>query len=748
MNVQSKGFISPIPQSHIKMKGGTQHPLQLNGIHRPMTKDTVQFAGAKGQDDEIKKEGKDLQKMDKRSEAFMPSFYRGALPLSYLSKVETKLPPDKQARIDAFKTVISVGLRPNNLSPEKEAAALAKLDNPNDAMKGILEELHLNPATLKTPVVDAFKIDRDNFIPPEVMQRCSELGLLRLKIPKEYGGMGLKQREYGQVLQTFADISSSIGTIISAHSTIGSAPLLMFGTEEQKNKYLKLFSKGESIAAFGLTEPRAGTDLKKLSTTAKLSADGKNWVLNGDKLFITGIKDAGVLNLVSGHTMIDGEDVGPTVFVVEMPFKVNESWEEKQKKFVELDKQGMRITPFTKDGFDLMMIRGTDQGFIQLRDFKVPVENVLGPRTNKKGEPTRPEGKGKIVPLLSLNRGRAGFGPYVSEAAKWFTDRTVEWAADREMFDMYAKAKGEIGRQGDMEYVKTKIGRMKIKAAALNAVSDMTSALIDANPDSSVAALSAAIKSRVTHQNWEIAEDAMELHGGNGLIKDSPNMIELAFRDAWIPKIVEGVNPAMSQFMHIPAGKEPLKEMMTIGGILNQIKNQTLAFTPCRFAVPDKGALSYKDAKWIQKKTAEFARKFGMTAIRLGDAGLARKQNTLIRAFNIVMDLFTLSSVQVKLAKEGDSLSKEETMALKGAVQILKSNIKTELKYLNPKGHPIERVESKVGEAFVQAARETRDQRGNVIDEHMAFLDKRADQWYDKLYKEVGQTPAATPPEK
>src|SRR5262249_35282785 len=149
----------------------------------------------------------------------------------------------------------------------------------------------------------------------------SDLGLYKLKIPQEYGGIGVSQKIYGKILEAFPDISASVGTVVSAHSTIGSAPLLMFGTPEQKNKYLREIAEGKYLAAFGLTEPRAGTDLNKLETVAELSDDRSHWKLSGEKIFITNTPDSGVMYVVSGKTITrDPEgnkvELGPTVFIV------------------------------------------------------------------------------------------------------------------------------------------------------------------------------------------------------------------------------------------------------------------------------------------------------------------------------------------------------------------------------------------------------------------------------------------------
>ncbi|MBI4347598.1 MAG: acyl-CoA dehydrogenase family protein [Elusimicrobia bacterium] len=714
----------------------------------------------------MEKEAKELRKTLRKPEALIPHFYRGGLPLNELSKIPSRLEPAKQERIDAYKELIRAALRPKGLPAADEARAAAVLDSPSPAVKAWLDELGVDGAQLKTPILDAHQIDQDNDIPPEVFARAASLGLLRLKIPKEYGGLGLHQMEYGQVLEVFPHLSTALGSAISAHSTIGSAPLIMFGTEEQKKKYFGMFVRGSALAAFGLTEPKAGTDLNKLGTTATLSPDGKTWKVTGEKIFITGIMDAGLVYLVTGKSIVDGKDVGPSVLAIELPFLANETWAAKKAKLAALDEKGMRITPFTRDGLEMMMIRGTDQGFIQLRDFEVPAENVLGPR-----------GQGKMVPLVSLNKGRAGFGPYVTAAAQWFGDRASQWAVDREMFDMYAAKKGGTGLQGDMESVATRLGRLRMTGAALEAVSDLTSALIDANPDMGVAALSAAIKVRVSEEGWKAAQDAAELGGGHALIKGAPNGVERAFRDAWIARIVEGVNPAMAQFVHLIGGMRVQREVMTplgmIGFALRQVRNRATGI----IGFSERGVLSRESAQFLQSRTARFAFRFSATAAAVGaqawladmwrrkrlilplprtmqryiDESFGRRQNTLIRAYEVVMDLFTLTAVELRLAREGKTLPPLDGQALEAAVLVLRLRIDRNLSYLRPGGEPIENIEAALGRAVVAEQRSLAPSRESTVERHMDFLHAEADAFYRKLDREpwpAVESPAPAPPAK
>ncbi|HVE14300.1 MAG TPA: acyl-CoA dehydrogenase family protein [Elusimicrobiota bacterium] len=764
---------------------------------------------------------------ERKPEVFFPDMYRGRMDLLGIFRAHKKLSPERQEVIDAWKTLIRIGLWPKAKDPAGRNALLAQLDAPTPAMREALAMTGLDVETVRSwnPVVDPHQVDVDNDTPPEVMQRASELGLFRLKVPKRYGGLGLHQVEYGQILETFAEISFSIGTNVSADNTIGSAPMLMFGTKAQKKTYLEKKAKGRALAAFGLTEPGAGTDTKKVATTAELpdlgldlskydwlsdpakaraagkkkikeanaqlraevaralAASGKSATLSGEKIFITGLIDAEVVYLVAGHTMYKGRDLGPTVFIVDLPFLLNETFEQKIPKLRELRDRGMRITSFTRDGFGLPVIRGTDQSYIQMNGFQVPGGNILGGI-----------GQGIQIPLMSLNAGRIGFGPILSKAATWFSSQMLGWAMTRQMFDMY-KTSDKPAVQADMENAQVKIGAAQRKAAALRAVARMTSALADDNAGMGLASLSAAIKARVASQAWEIASDARELGGGHALMIGAPAGIEREVRNAWITKIVEGQDDAMKQAVHLFAGFSIQFEMMNPLKAMKWMFNQVMARLPELVALPilagaafltlsgglpllgawlasnallaagiaagaaaawlasylylsaGRGAIGRSDAAFIQKQTARFSARFLMTAFllekiaplmpsrlrkALGFEEMARRQRMLIRAFEPLMDLYTLAAVRDMLATD-KSLSARERLALDGAAKMLRRNIGRALWDINPWGNSEDAADRELGKAIIAEAAKEPAALENTFEDHDAWIRRYADAWWSRV---------------
>lgn len=802
------------------VSGAWEKALELIG--RARSKKLLRRTGG---GDALAREAKEMQaNTAKKPEAFIPDFYRGRVPLSYLSKIETELSPEEAVRVQAVRELVGLAMRqrPAHADPALELADMRDLVafSMTEAGKALMEELKITPQDVAERVVDANAIDAENDIPPAVWHRAAQLGLMKLKMPKERGGMGFHQKGYAEVMKALPGVSGTLLAALSAQNTIATAPLAEFGTEEQKAHYLPKVSEGKFVSSFGLTEPGAGTDLNKMITTAVLSADRKSWRITGEKIFITGTDDAGMLYLVTGHTIVDGVDVGPTVLMVDLPFVVGESWDAKVAKMKALDKKGLRIMSFTRDsGLKLMMIHGSDQAFIQLKDYEVPVV--------RDGIPTMlgAPGEGKIVPLVSLNRGRAGFGPMIWASAQSFVDRALQWSADRKMFDMYAK-KGEEGVQGNLEHVQTVNGRNGIKAAALGAVSDLTQALVDANPDKGVAAISAAIKARASNDNWDIAQDTLRLGGGHALFVGAPLGLERDFRDAWIALIVEGVNAAMSQFVHLIGGGGVQKEMMTPWRHPLAIPKFLLQQVVSRMGLNyDRGVLHPVDADWIQERAARFAWRFGISAVAtqallpivnlpgvravgrgleaagrratatipmtakrmfllgvavgglgfaavalgwapgaislLAGAGMAmiapiyyvmgrllgwaatntgslianlrpfeKRQNALINAYEVLMDIYTLTAVQLKLAKQGKTLSAEEKVKLNGAVDFLKTRIDARMKLISVLEDPTERVEREVGAAMLKAELARQPRRENVVERHMSWLKEKTDAFF------------------
>ncbi len=688
------------------------------------------------------------------NELLLPDLFMGHPRLGMMSGVDWYLSPNEQRQIDAYKKLVQIGLRSKRAPQTTHGKLLREVEQPTPEMAAWMEKLNIAPHDFKTPVVDAHQIDEDNDVPPEVHDRMVKLGLNRLKLPKEYGGLGFKQRQYAETLSVFPDISATLGSIISAHNTIGSAPLIQFGSPAQKAKYIPEIAKGDYYVAFGLTEPLAGTDLRKLSTTAELSPDGKKWVLNGEKIFITNIPDAGLAYLVSGSTKIKGETKGPSVFVVQLPFRIRESWADKKKHFQTLAKQGMVITPFTRKALEMMDIRGSDQAYIQLKNFEVPAENVLGEI-----------GKGKIVPLASLNHGRAAFGPLTVTAAEQLATQATQHAVDRKMFDMYRNNPARSGEQADMKDMKLRLGKMHVDAVMTRAFSDLVSGLLDAYPDHQVAGLSALVKVMATDANWDNASENQDIHGGMGMIKGAPNGVERNTRDARIPRLVEGHNKAMTQLPFavdasllqamMNAGKKELvrrvkglptrvvvqgKNLVTgRWSEMKRIHRENSIFTIPAFQkfaeaqfTRELGDLSKKEAKWYRSRIRKFSRNFGMLAMRKQEA-LAQEQPYLLRTSGILQNMLRVVSAQIKLAKYGDRLEPQEKQLLKYGIEIYKNKVDEEFKYMNLKGKPGEREAIAAGQVAIDFERARQGERENTEAIFLAFLRQRAEAFHQSL---------------
>ncbi|MBY0451101.1 MAG: acyl-CoA dehydrogenase family protein [Cyanobacteria bacterium] len=690
---------------------------------------------------------------------------------------------------------------------DKESAALKAIASPSAGVVAALKQLGLSAEDFKTAVVDPHAIDDQRHIPAEVYQRMGKLGLFRLKVPKEYGGMGLSQGEYAEVVRAIGHVSGSLGAVISAHSTIGSAPLLDYGTEAQRNNYLKLQVEGQSLSAFALTEPEAGTDVNRVETTATLVKDPKDnkfyWELNGEKIYITNTVPAGLMYVFAKTDIsqlgVSGLGAKHSVFIIDdkdLKFKISDTPEETKAKIADLKAKGMDI-----DLLDLHMIRGSNQAHIKFNKFRIPVEQVMGgagkltelplggltlplklkagnqpvqlkrlqamvkdnPAAQAKlaslfeGKPELPMaqlagrveawsksaaasgnpeerqmikllqsyierkssvlldrvlmaeaqkqakesgrdvkavmtelqggiGRGKAPIYGSLTKGRAGFGPAYAEPTTILFYESLAHAARREMFKEYG------GKQGNLEYIQRMLGEMAGRVAALNAVSDLTMAIIDQyGDDINNVAEAAAIKVLATKDNWDLTQMAAEIFGGSGLIRGHRNGIERALRDAWIGQIVEGVNPAMQQVVVAAAGMPMNRDLNDALSLFKGdfkrgfrgVKGLSKMMLDRLFRW-EMGPLSTRDGVALQRLAGKLHTKMGMMATRHPQT-LPFKQLKILRAGEIMIDLYTLTAIRLKLEMATD-LPDEERNALSVYGDKLERDARQKLKQLNALG--------------------------------------------------------------
>ena len=613
----------------------------------------------------------------------------------------------------------------------RESQFHSVLEHPSDAMHDWMERLSLTSGILEQALINPYAIDSDPypFIKSDELLRMRELGLFALKIPKEYGGLDLNQREYDRVLRAvIRSMSGTMGGIVSAHSTIGSAPLVHYGTDAQRRFYLPEIAKGLSLCAFGLTERGSGTDaIDGASTTAK--RDGDNYVMNGSKIFITNTQRAGVMFVLA--KLVDGAgESKPTVFIVDLPFRITDSVdlmnakrktlakgelgelsEAESKALAEANLSESEKRALNQEGaiiisnpLDLMMIRGSNQAYIEFKDFKLPVvKDINGTKVESILGGQEGIGAGAKQIFNSLNKGRAGFGSFCAEGATAAFEAAVIEAVQRSRFPLYG------GRLADLPKVKEYISKMAVKVAALNAVSELTTRLIDTYPNMNIIAESAAIKAYATEEAWEIIPTVARMFGGMGTMKGSP--IELMLRDMWIPLIVEGVNEALKQHLVLVSSKPAMRAQKALGLKMEGIKEAWNVLAG-RFKY-EKGDLGLSDAWWIQRQTKKVSWDALMLGKKYGNK-TALHQNEILDIADRAIDLYVATAVLIKL----QDLQKPETLKEKAEKRALEQFITNMSAGKGNEKYPPEIANLYIDNAMVEVG-QLRYQNGVLIQEQL-----------------------------
>src|SRR5438094_4244225 len=308
-----------------------------------------------------------------------------------------------------------------------------------EAQQGELDQTLSELRKFLNADLDPAQIDRQADIPRSVIDGLGRVGVLGMTAPKEYGGHGFSQMANCKVLEEIGRRCASTSVFVNAHHSSGIRALLLFGTHEQKQKWLPKLVTGEQLGAFALTEKEAGSDAANVQMTATPSADGSHFILNGEKRYITNAAIAHVLTVMA-RTPVPGKEgkTAITAFLVtpEMPgFEILEA---------RMPKMG---------------IRGTATGRFAMRDVKMPKENILGAF-----------GKGLKVALTVLDFGRTTVGACCTGAAKTGLELAVKHANRRRQFNKTL---------GEFELVKKKIARIAADAYAMEAMTTVTAALID-----------------------------------------------------------------------------------------------------------------------------------------------------------------------------------------------------------------------------------------------------------------------------
>ena len=344
----------------------------------------------------------------------------------------------------------------------------------------------------------AAEIDEQERFPQETVEKMAKLGIFGIPVPKQYGGAGGDNIMYSIAVEELSRCCATTGVVVSAHTSLCMSPILQFGTEEQKMKYVPKLASGEWLGAFGLTEPNAGTDAAGQQTTAVL--DGEEWVLNGNKIFITNAGHANVYIVIAMTDKSLGTK-GISAFIVEA------------------------TTPgFSVGKKELKMgIRGSATAELIFSNCRIPKANLLG----KVGE-------GFKIAMMTLDGGRIGIASQALGIAQGALDETVKYTKERKQFGK-AIAKFQ-NTQFQMADLKTKIeaARLLVRSAAFREDEHVANPRVNYSADAAMAKLYAA------EVAMEVTTKCVQFHGGYGYTREYP--VERMMRDAKITEIYEGTS--------------------------------------------------------------------------------------------------------------------------------------------------------------------------------------------------------------
>lgn len=368
--------------------------------------------------------------------------------------------------------------------------------------------------------IDHREVEEERWIGDENIRRLGDAGLCGLYVDERYGGQGLSQTGYARVFETLAQIDGTLSIILGVHQSIGYKGIALFGTDEQKERFLPDLAAGRKLAGFALTEPEAGSDAYNLRSRAVRQPDG-SWVLNGEKRYI-GNGSKGDVFTAFARAEVDGKDRHVALIL-------------------EKGMEGFEVG----ERYDTMGLRGNDLRRLYFHDVRVPAENVLGEA-----------GDGFRIAMSILNNGRIGLGTGSVGAAKKLLDLTIDHVKERHQFDQPL---------ANFELVQEKVGWMVSYLFGLESTAYLTCGLVDQGVED-YSLESAICKVAGTEFLWYAANRALQLRGGEGYMKTDP--YEKIMRDIRIFPIFEGANDVMRAFIALSAMKpvgERLSELGNIG---------------------------------------------------------------------------------------------------------------------------------------------------------------------------------------
>ncbi|MGH3516404.1 MAG: acyl-CoA dehydrogenase family protein [Haloechinothrix sp.] len=498
--------------------------------------------------------------------------------------------------------------------------------------------------------IDGTVIERESKIPDEYVKGLADLGCFGIKIPEEYGGLGLTQVAYNHALMLVASVHATLGVLLSAHQSIGvPEPLKLAGTPEQKQRFLPRCAKG-AVSAFLLTEPDVGSDPARLAATAVPTDDGSAYEVDGVKLWTTNGVVAELLVVMARVPKREGSRGGVSAFIVEA------------------DSPG--ITVERRNAF--MGLRGIENGVTRFHQVRVPKENMIGK-----------EGDGLKIALATLNTGRLSIPAMCAGAGKWCLKIAREWSAERVQ---WGKPVGEHGA------VSSKISFIAATTYALEAVLDLSGHMSDEGRND-IRIEAALAKLWASEMACTIADELMQIRGGRGyetaesLAARGERAVaaEQMVRDLRINRIFEG----STEIMHLLVAREAVDAHLSAAGDLAdpdadmKRKAKAAAKASGFYAkwlpqlVAGKGQLPTsfgefgelaKHLRYVERTARKLARStfYGMARWQ---AGMEKRQGFLARVVDIGAELFAMSAscVRAEMLRADNASEGEQAYALADA---------------------------------------------------------------------------------
>jgi len=477
---------------------------------------------------------------------------------------------------------------------------------------------------LKTEVLPVMeRIDKaEPGLIPSLMEKAGEQGLLSASVPEEYGGMG-KDFVTSTLVSEALGGGYSFSVAMSAHSGIGTLPILYFGTEEQKKKYIPKLATGEWKGSYGLTEPGSGSDALGAKTTATLSADGKYYLLNGQKCWIT---NGGFADVYTVFAKIDGDKF--TAFIVERGMEGFTQGHEEHK----------------------MGIKGSSTVQLYFQDCKVPVENVLGEI-----------GRGHIIAFNILNIGRLKLDAAAIGGAKMALTESIEYAKTREQFKL------PIAKFGAIKY---KLAEMAVRIYAEESalyrtakwIDEKEHELLDAGKPFNEALLGAAeefaIECAILKVDGSevldyVVDEGVQIHGGNGFSDEYS--ISRAYRDSRINRIFEGTNEINRLLVVDMLLKRAMKGQLDLMGPAMNVQKELMS-------IPDFG-ITEESAFGTELKTIANMKKSILmvagAAVQKLMTSLSKEQEIIMNIADMAIQTFVSESLLLRVMKSVEKMGEE-----------------------------------------------------------------------------------------